>query len=204
MEDEDVFQEHAPNVSLEDGLPNYPRVDYDNIDDGLWYFVTPMPVPNGDAWDYVVYVVMKNQESLDVMIGYKRHREEPEDVFVWIDNDTEYELSRADIEDGVYRFYTYNPEPDQQGGGLAEDVRSALSQPVMTLPAGTDFSRAVLPERDRVQEQNVLVLEQAGIPGLPLSVRNKSRKSRTRTRRRTRRRSRKVRQSRQKRTSKSR
>jgi hypothetical protein len=180
MEDEDVFQEHAPNVSLEDGIPDYPRVDYNNIDDGLWYFVTPMPVPNGDVWDYVVYVVMKNQDSLDVMIGYKRHREEPEEVFVWIDNNTEYELSREDIEAGLYRFYTYMPA--QQGGGLADDVRSALSQPVMTLPAGTDFSVAVLPEKDRFQEQNVLVQEQAGTPALPLVARNKSRKSRSRRR----------------------
>ena len=188
MEDEDVFQEHAPNVPLEDGIPDYPRVDYNNIDNGMWYFVTPMPVPNGDVWDYVVYVVMKNQESLDVMIGYKRHREEPEEVFVWIDNNTEYELSREDIDAGLYRFYTYMPA--QQGGGLAEDVHSALSKPVYTLPAGTDFSVSVLPERDRFQEQNVLV--QAGTPALPLAV--KSRKSRSR------RKSRKVQKSRKRKT----
>lgn len=190
MEDEDVFQEHVPNVPLEDDIPNYPRVQYENIDDGLWYFVTPMPIQNGNNWDYVVYVVAKNPEFLDVMIGYKRHREEPEEVFVWIDNDTEYELSRADIDAGLYRFYTYMPE--QQGGGLAEDVRSALSKPVYTLPAGTDFSVAVLPSREKFQEQNVLVKEQAGIPALPLVVRHKSRKSRHR--------SRKIRQSRKRKT----
>jgi hypothetical protein len=192
MKDEDVFQEHAPNVPLEDGIPNYIRVAYDNIEDGLWYFVTPMPVPNGDVWDYIVYVVMKNEDSLDVMIGYKRHREEPEEVFVWIDNNTEYELSREDIEAGLYRFYTYMPA--QEGGGLAEDVRSALSQPVYTLPAGTDFSVSVLPERDRFQTQNVLVQEQAGIPALPLAVRHKSRKSSKRHR------SRKVQKSRKRKT----
>jgi hypothetical protein len=192
MENEDVVQEHAPNVSLEDGIPDYPRVDYNNIDDGMWYFVTPMPVPNGDVWDYVVYVVMKNQDSLDVMIGYKRHREEPEEVFVWIDNNTEYELSREDIDAGLYRFYTYMPA--QQGGGLGEDVRSALSKPVYTLPAGTDFSVAVLPERDRFQEQNVLVQTQAGTPALPLAVRHKPRQSRSR------RKSRKVQKSRKRKT----
>jgi len=194
MENENVVQAHAPNQPLEDGLPNLPRVDFDNIDDGMWYFLTPSPVWGEDETDCVIFIMEKTPEAFEYTIEYKRERQHPDWEFDWLNDDTQYRITRDEMENGDFQVYTYMPEPAQQGGGLAEDVRSALSQPVMTLPAGTDFSKVVLPARDRFQEQNVLVQTQAGTPALPLVVRNKSRQSRRR------RRSRKVQKSRKRKT----
>ena len=193
--DEGIAVGHAPREPLSNQLDNYVRVNFENIDWDNWYYVT-----DEDDYDYIVYVTRHGEdpeppEFVRVVRKYRRKRDDAENEWDVTDEVEPNVLTEDDIHQGKYKFYVYNnSENIQEGGGLAEDVRSALSKPVYTLPAGTDFSKAVLPAKDRFQEQNVLVQEQAGIPALPLVVRHKSRKSRSR------RRSRKVQKSRKRKT----
>ena len=146
--EEDFAFNHSPNSPLWDTLEHYHKVNFENLEEGKYYYFK-----NGNfIEDYIVQVVRKSNNKVTLATKYKRatshwgvgpnakYEELNRQNFVYVPSDwkeVDYvaeitihdnELNDDQAQGGLRQLYVYDEDIVMQNGGVRKNVKHRRSR----------------------------------------------------------------------------
>jgi hypothetical protein len=138
--------EHKPNPPFSADLPYLRSVNFGNIDIGKWYYMVTDERLAPDAYDSIVKVLATDDDDQNIKVLFNVWTRPRDLSLPWVQERHHPEVLRfsaAQVDNGIFKFYEYDDEVMQNGGGLVEDINARLDDPSYILPAGTVARRMV-------------------------------------------------------------